>query len=218
MRMDEPRDIPDAFDSNPSERSSPFTGDPSASGEAPGSPSESAATEVERAQAGEQWPAAAAIHENAIERRRNFRRNLFASLVLALVAFTLTSWILVRVDSPFGILVTGPQEVVRAQLRALDRGELKPAYDLFSARFRSHVSFDAWHELCISHWQMFHSNVVRADQPEPKGGGVFLEIYLRGADDTHYRARFTVIRANGRWWIDDVHWMQEPAVRETWRA
>ena len=35
------------------------------------------------------------------------------------------------------------------------------------------------------------------------------EIYLHGADDKDYRARFTLIRTGGRWWIDDVHWTQE---------
>jgi hypothetical protein len=213
MRMDEPRDIPELSESHPSEP----LGE-AASGEPPAPLAELPSVEARPAPDGEQWPPPAAAHAGAIGRRRTFRRNLYLLLSLSLVAFTLTSWILVRIDSPFGIFTTGPQEVVRAQLRALDLGQLKPAYDLFSPHFRSQVSFDAWHELCISHWRMFHSNVVRADQPEPKGAGVLLEIYLRGADDTHYRARFTVIHSNGRWWIDDVHWMQEPAIRETWRG
>lgn len=215
--MDEPRDIPDASGSNPSPN--PF--EPSgaaANGEPSPSLAEPLSVEVQHPLAGEQWPAPAAIHEHATERRQNFRRNLYAALSLALVAFTVTSWILVRVDSPLGIFVTGPQEVVRAQLRALDLGQLKPAYDLFSPRYRSQVSFDAWHELCISHWRMFHSDVIRTDQPELNGAGIFLEIYLRGLDDTRYRARFTLIRANGRWWIDDVHWMEEPAAHEIWRS
>lgn len=155
--------------------------------------------------------------EDVAARRATFRRNLYVLLGLALAAFILTLWILVRVDSPFGIFTSGPQEVVRAQLRALDLGELKPAYDLFSPRYRAQVSFDAWHELCIAHWQMFHANVVRADQPELRGAGVLLEVYLRGADAVNYRARFTVVRADGRWWIDDVHWAEEPSQRDFWR-
>jgi hypothetical protein len=43
---------------------------------------------------------------------------------------------------------------------------------------------------------------------------VTLEIYLHGADDKDYRARFTLIRTEGRWWIDDVHWTQEPDERD----
>src|SRR5271165_83986 len=54
--------------------------------------------------------------EEVALRRRSFRHNLFLLLSLVLSAFILTSWILVRVDAPFGIFSTGPQEVVRAQL------------------------------------------------------------------------------------------------------
>ena len=146
--------------------------------------------------------------------RRSFRHNLFLLLSLALAAFILTSWILVRVDSPFGIFSTGPQEVVRAQLRALDRGELRPAYDMFSPRYRGQVSFDTWHELFVTHWRMFHADVVRSETPAYSGPGVALEIYLHGADDKDYRARFTLIRTDGRWWIDDVHWTEEPDERD----
>ena len=133
-------------------------------------------------------------YEDAESRRRSFRHNLFLLLSLSLAAFILTSWILVRVDSPFGIFSTGPQEIVRAQLRALDRGELRPAYDMFSPRYRGQVSFDTWHELFVRHWRMFHADVVRAETPAYSGPGVTLEIYLRGADDKDYRARFTLIR------------------------
>ena len=160
----------------------------------------------------------AARHEDAALRRRSFRRNLFALLGLALAAFILASWILVRVDAPFGIFPSGPQEIVRAQLRALDRGELRPAYDMFSARYRDQVSFDTWHELFITHWRMFHADVLRAEPPSQTGPGVTLEIYLHGADDKDYRARFTLIRTDGRWWIDDVHWTQEADERDVSRT
>ena len=151
---------------------------------------------------------------DAAARRRGFRHNLLLLLSLTLAAFVLTSWILVRVDSPFGIFSTGPQEIVRAQLRALDRGELRPAYDMFSPRYRTQVSFDTWHELFVTHWRMFHADVVRAETPAYNGPGVTLEIFLHGADDKDYRARFTLIRTDGRWWIDDVHWTQEPDARD----
>jgi hypothetical protein len=158
--------------------------------------------------------AAAAAYEDAASRRRGFRHNLFLLLWLALAAFILTSWILVRVDAPFGIFSTGPQEIVRAQLRALDRGELRPAYDMFSPRYRGQVSFDSWHELFVRHWRMFHADVMRAEPPSISGPGVTLEIYLHGADEKDYRARFTLIRTDGRWWIDDVHWTEEPDERD----
>jgi hypothetical protein len=153
--------------------------------------------------------AVAAYYEDAALQRRSFRHNLFLLLSLTLAAFILTAWMLVRVDAPFGRFSTGPQEVVRAQLRALDRGELRPAYEMFSPRYRGQVSFDTWHELFVKHWRMFHADVVGAETPAYGGPGVTLEIYLHGADDKDYRARFTLIRTDGRWWIDDVHWTQE---------
>jgi hypothetical protein len=159
-----------------------------------------------------------ALYAEVAERKRGFRNNLFVLLGLTLTAFILSAWILVRVDSPFGLFSTGPQEVVRAQLRALDHGELRPAYDMFSPRYRGQVSFDTWHELFITHWRMFHADVVRSETPAQSSRGVTLEIYLHGADDKDYRARFTLIRTDGRWWIDDVHWEQEPDERELSRT
>lgn len=147
--------------------------------------------------------------EDLTLRRRNFRHNLQLLLSLTLAAFTLTAWILVRVDSPFGLFSTGPQDVARAQLRALDRGEVRPAYDMFSPRYRQQVSFDVWHQLIITHWRMFHAEVLRTGASAQSGPRATLEMYLRGADDKTYRARFTLIRQDGRWWIDDVHWAEE---------
>jgi hypothetical protein len=159
-----------------------------------------------------------AMYAEAAARRRGFLHNLYVLLGLTLTAFILSTWILVRVDSPFGLFSTGPQEIVRAQLRALDHGELRPAYDMFSARYRGQVSFDTWHKLFVTHWRMFHADVVRSESPAQSGGGVTLEIYLHGADDKDYRARFLLIRTDGRWWIDDVHWEQEPDERQISRT
>jgi len=158
--------------------------------------------------------AAGPAYLEAESRRRSFRHNLFLLFSLSLAAFILASWILVRVDAPFGMFAGGPQEVVRAQLRALDRGELRPAYDMFSARYRKQVSFDSWHELFLQHWRMFHGDVVRSETPAIGGAGVTLEIVLHGADDRNYRARFTMVRTDGRWWIDDVHWAEEADERD----
>jgi hypothetical protein len=152
-------------------------------------------------------PAAPGIEEAS--RKRRLRHNLLLFLSFALSAFVLTAWILVRLDSPFGLLPAGPQEIVRAQLRALDRGQFRPAYDMFSARYRQQVSFDVWHELIITHWRMFHAEVLRAGEPAQTGPSVTLEIHLRSSDNKEYRARFTLIRFAGRWWIDDVHWAEE---------
>lgn len=162
----------------------------------------------------EQVRSPAAAHEAIALRKQGFRRHLYMLLLLALGAFIFTSWILVHLDAPFGAYANGPQEVVRAQLRALERGQLRPAYDLFSARYRQQVSFDAWRELVVTHSRMFHADVVRTGTPAQAGPRVNLEIYLHGADEKDYRARFTLIRTGGRWWIDDVHWTETSAERD----
>jgi hypothetical protein len=61
---------------------------------------------------------------------------------------------------------------------------------------------------------MFHANVVRAETTSQIGPGTTLEIYLHSSDDKDYRARFKVILTDGRWWIDDVHWTEEPDKRD----
>ena len=166
------------------------------------------------------WPETpgAQLEDRVELRRRNFLHNLYLLLALCLAAFTLTAWILIRMDSPFGIFSSGPQEIVRAQLQALDRGELRPAYDMFSERYRGQVSFDDWHQLIVTHMRMFHAEVERSEVPASTGPGIALELFLHGDDDRDYRARFTLIHVGGRWWIDDVHWTEEPDQRDVWRT
>jgi hypothetical protein len=72
---------------------------------------------------------------------------------------------------------------------------------MFSARYRKQVSFDVWHELIVTHWRMFHGKVLRTGVLAQTGPGATLEIHLRGADEREYRARFTLIRLAGRWWM-----------------
>ena len=204
--MDDPNLIPDARLSDPAPDSERAPMDVSPAGQSAGDDPANQAGPV-RAHAPD-------LPVDAESQRRTFQHNLKVLLSLSLAAFTLTAWILVRVDSPFGLFSSGPQEIVHAQLLALDRGELRPAYDMFSSRYREQVSFDVWHELIVTHWRMFHAEVLRSEEPAKSGPGVSLEIYLRGADERDYRARFILIRTNGRWWIDDVHWTQEPDQRE----
>jgi hypothetical protein len=204
--MDDPNFIPDARPPEPAPESDGAPSEPSAA--------EQSATSIARNEASPVGTRAPDFRMDAESQRRTFRQNLKLLLSLSLAAFTLTAWILVRLDSPFGLFSSGPQEIVRAQLKALDRGELRPAYDMFSSRYREQVSFDDWHNLIVTHWRMFHAEVLRSEEPAKSGPGVSLEIYLRGADEREYRARFIVIRTNGRWWIDDVHWTLEPDQRE----
>jgi hypothetical protein len=80
---------------------------------------------------------------------------------------------------------------------------------MFSAQYRQQVSFDEWNQLILTHWRMFHAEVVGAGEPAQSGPRVLLEIHLRGEDKKRYRARFTLIQLQGRWWVDDLHWSRE---------
>lgn len=117
--MDEPQNTPEA---NPTEES----GDPGAAHELKPSPEPVADPTASISIAAQHVPQedrradVAVFYADAELRRRAFRHNLFVLLGLTLAAFILASWILVRVDAPFGIFSSGPQEIVRAQLRALE--------------------------------------------------------------------------------------------------
>lgn len=147
-------------------------------------------------------------------RQRSLRNNLFTLLGLSLASFVLTAWVLVRVESPFGLFGSGPRDVVSAQLRALDRGEMRVSYNMFSEQYRKQVTFDQWRELVVTHWRLFHAEILGAEPPEQAGQRVVMEIHLRGADEKPYLARFTLIRSGGRWWVDDLHWANEPDERD----
>ncbi len=152
--------------------------------------------------------------------RRNLRRRLLALLAAGGVAFALTTWTLVRVEEPLGPVETrgdaaGPESVVRAQLDSMARGELRTAYAFFSARYREQVPFEAYHLLVSTHPEMFRAREVHVNREEQWGGRAVLVARLLAETGKRYRARFTLVRAEGRWWIDDLRWGLESAARDT---
>lgn len=143
--------------------------------------------------------------------RRGLRRRLLALLGVGGVAFVLTTWILVRFENPLGPagLRSSPMSVVRAHLEALNRGELHAAYALFSPRYRQNVSFEAYHELVVRHWRKFRTRELQFSRDEESGERAILETRLLAEGGERYVARFTLVRVDGRWWIDDLRWGTE---------
>jgi hypothetical protein len=141
-------------------------------------------------------------------RRASLLRRLRVLLFASTLAFALTTWMLVRVDNPAALLGwgPGPSSVARAYLEALSRGELRAAYDLFSTQYRQQVSFDVYHQLVITHRDMFLIADARFEEAEDSGDRAVLESSITASDGEHYRARFTMVRIDGRWWIDDLRW------------
>jgi hypothetical protein len=152
------------------------------------------------------------------KRRSALLRRLRVLLYAGCAAFTLATWMLVTVQNPLALvgLGPGPSSVARAHLDALRRGELRAAYDLFSTEYRQQVSFEAYHKLVVTHQEMFETISVTFQMEEDSGNHAVLEGRITSADGEHYRARFTMVRVDGRWWIDDLRWgldEDEPLVR-----
>jgi len=138
--------------------------------------------------------------------RARFLGQMRRLLIAGLATFVLSTWIFVHADFFPG----GPQQVARQQLGALSRGDVRGAYEMFSERYRGQVSFEAWRELILTHRRMFHAQVVRDGQRARAGQRVTVEMHLLGIDQKGYRARFTLLKLEGRWWVDDLHWGEEP--------
>ena len=150
---------------------------------------------------------------------RDGLRKRFALLFLAgLAAFSLTTWRLARLEAPAGQAGdrSAPAGVVEAQLDALSGGEIRAAYDLFSARYRKEVSFEMYHDLIVSHLEMFETHELTVRHREEMGDNAVVETHTESENGGHYVARFTLVQAGGRWWIDDVRWGEEGGENAIW--
>jgi hypothetical protein len=143
--------------------------------------------------------------------RRLLRRRLLTLMLAGLAAFSLTTWTFVRWDGLLGrwTPAPGPAAVVRAQLDALDRGDLRRAYEQFSPHYREGVSFEAFHSLVVTHWGMFQTRKLEISDPEESEGRVVLWTRTLTREGDHYVAQFTLVRFDGRWWVDDLRWGED---------
>lgn len=152
------------------------------------------------------FPARAHVTSSSVPSRRA------ALVATGLAALALLAWLVVQRE---GLLeASSPRETVRAQLDDLGRGQLRAAYDLFSPRYRQQVPFDLWRQLVVTHWRVFRTRELRFGDNQESGGRAVLETHLTAESGDRYVARFTLIRAQGRWWIDDLRWSQESDDRE----
>lgn len=149
------------------------------------------------------------------EARRTLLRRLRILLMTGAAAFALTAWLLVRVENPASLLPwgQGPSRVVRQHLEALNRGEFRAAYDFFSAQYRAQIPFPAYERMLATHREMFRTSEVEIAAPRMTSEHAVLETRLSAADGEHYVARFTLVRRDGRWWIDAIRWLSAPSRR-----
>jgi hypothetical protein len=149
--------------------------------------------------------------------RRRLLRRLKILLVTGVTAFVLTTWMLVSVPNPaalFGAWGNGPESLVQSYFEALNRGELRTAYGMFSTKFRGEVTFEAYHALVISHRRMFLTRQFQVRDARASAERTVLLTRLETTDGEHYLAQFTLVRLDGRWWIHDLRWAAEPAERQ----
>ncbi len=135
-------------------------------------------------------------------------RRLKRLLVFGCALFTLTVWLFIRLEMPGGFFsfTPGPARIVRQHLEALNRGHFQEAYLLFSPHYRNEVSFEMYHELVVTHASLFRTRIVSVSSSESSTNRVVLDTRLLASDGERYLARFTLVRAGERWWIDDVRW------------
>lgn len=160
-----------------------------------------------------------AVRQARERHQRIILKRVWMLLAVAGVAFVLTTWILVRRDSIAKPVIgnSEPSQIIRKQLDALNRGELREAYALFSQDYRKQVPFEAFHELVFSHWAMFRARTIDFDSLEETRVRAILDTHITSADGARYLARYTLVEIEGQWWIDDVHWGREdePGNRST---
>ena len=154
------------------------------------------------------WNAPDPREELARAHRRQAVRRLLRLLIYSCFLFSVCIWLLVRLENPIRISLfsPGPSRIVRQHLAALNRGEFREAYLLFSQHYRDQVSYKLYHELVVTHAAMFRTRIVSVSNQEISGDRVVLSTRVLALDGERYIARFTMVRLENRWWIDDLRW------------
>lgn len=139
-------------------------------------------------------------------------RRLRQVLVVALVAFSVVTFVLVRTENPLGewLGISGPSRVVRQHLAALNRGETREAYSFFSESYRGKIPWRAYEQLVASHRAMFRTQLLSLEVPSHTGAEAVLDTRLVASSGAQYLARFTLVRIEGHWFIDQVRWSLAP--------
>jgi len=171
-----------------------------------------------------------ALHRER-DRRRLLLRRLAALLGTGTLAFTLTTWLLLRHEARrarvgasalAGAKSDGPAQgpptagdeaagaaalrTARAMLAAMNHDDLGTAYSYFSQRYRSHVPLASFRGLVRTHRDMFHTEEQDVKTRSETKDRVMLDIHVSSDDDEDYVAQFTLVRLEGRWWVDELHW------------
>ena len=147
--------------------------------------------------------------------RQRFLRRMGWLLVAGFASFALVSWMLVHSSRlmRYSAPDSEPLAVVKLELGSLARGNMEDAYAQLSERYRKQVPFANYNALVVSHRRMFLTREYRVTRREVRNGQMQIDAQLVSVNGKHYLARFTLVELAGRWWIDDLHWREEPFER-----
>lgn len=166
------------------------------------------------------------------ERRRRaaLLRRLAALLGTGTLAFTLTTWLLLRHEGrstrsgppvPVAPKLNGKTpdaapsaegtvgaalRAARAQLEALNQDDISGAYSYFSPAYRARVPLATFRRLIRAHRRMFHTEEQEVTTRSQSDDRVVLDIHVSANDDEDYVAHFTLVRLDGRWCVDNLRW------------
>ena len=163
-------------------------------------------------------------------RRRALLRRLAALLGTGTVAFTLTTWLLLRHESraarlappvPAAPKLDGREpdarpgveaaagaalRAARAQLAALNQDDVAEAYSYFSPAYRARVSLSTFRRLIRAHRDMFHTEEQEVTTQSQSEDRVVLDIHVSSDDEEDYVAHYTLVRVRTRWYVDNLRW------------
>ncbi|HTQ85345.1 MAG TPA: DUF4864 domain-containing protein [Candidatus Solibacter sp.] len=163
-------------------------------------------------------------------RRRALLRRLAALLGTGTLAFTVTTWLLLRHESraartgppvPASPRVDGRArdsapaveeaggaalKAAREQLEALNRDDISGAYAYFSPAYRARVPLATFRRLIRAHREMFHTEEQDVTMRSQSDERVVLDIHVSADNGEDYVAHFTLARLDGRWSVDNLRW------------
>ncbi len=150
-------------------------------------------------------------------RQRAWLRQMWILTGSCAIAFGLTALWLSRVSTSLSVAEANAAatQVVRQNLVALGRGDYRAAYEQFSARYRKEVPFELFAETIDGHGPLMRGRVTVVPESSAPHR-VVLHVNFEPSGDASLSAEFTLVRASGRWWIDDVSWSRnqvEPMIR-----
>jgi ketosteroid isomerase-like protein len=162
-----------------------------------------------------EWPGASQTTERAEgERQRIWLRRMLFLLVACCLAFALTTFWFSHLSTSLSIEKADAQatSVVRQHFAALERGDYHAAYEQFSTRYRRRMPFEVFVEMVVGHWKMLSGQATLFPRSQTPNR-VIVHVDFAGSGSISVAAEFTVIRDNGRWWIDDVSWRRKRTPR-----